>query len=287
MYFIEQESARLGQIITFRVGTMLFKPQSNPNLLSLIDCLKLEQSNTEILNKRLSTGESHKRANKYVLFEEKIGDILIDFKEEKRIEKMNVPEFTGIPWKKVDDINMHLHHHHQAIEMHHDGLNFINHASYSPRRCHPNYSNSMFNNLSPPQAAQMDFEYRQELVKQEKKLFQEKLKRFQDKLRKNYPTKFVIAYSSLILSIGVSLIVLQIIYYTSNGVNQNYASGIWAGFIYVVAGSLAAGTIKWPSLIIILADLVLSLYPLLDSICPSFPYFTHASEMLFYVIPTA
>ncbi|RMZ95663.1 hypothetical protein BpHYR1_006857 [Brachionus plicatilis] len=106
--------------------------------------------------------------------------------------------------------------------------------------------NVIFSNSSPAQAAQMNFEYKQELDRQHKK-YSEKL------LRENYPTKFVIAYTSLIISIGVSLIVLQIIYYASNGVNQNYASGIWAGFIYVVAGSLAASIIKWrlPSLIIV------------------------------------
>ncbi|RNA34755.1 hypothetical protein BpHYR1_006941 [Brachionus plicatilis] len=41
--------------------------KSHPHLLSLIDCLKLEQSNTENINIRLSTGDSAKR-NRYPAF---------------------------------------------------------------------------------------------------------------------------------------------------------------------------------------------------------------------------
>ncbi|CAF1116793.1 unnamed protein product [Brachionus calyciflorus] len=57
--------------------------RTHPHLLSFIDGLKLEQANCENLNIRLSTGETFKRASKYVIFENKLGEILIDFDENK------------------------------------------------------------------------------------------------------------------------------------------------------------------------------------------------------------
>ncbi|CAF1004601.1 unnamed protein product [Brachionus calyciflorus] len=57
--------------------------RTHPHLLSFIDGLKLEQANCENLNIKLSTGETFKRLSKYVIFENKLSEILIDFDENK------------------------------------------------------------------------------------------------------------------------------------------------------------------------------------------------------------
>lgn len=58
----------------------------HPHLNSFIDGLKLEQSNCENLNIRLSTGETFKRTSKYIAFETKLGEILKDFSKEKILD---------------------------------------------------------------------------------------------------------------------------------------------------------------------------------------------------------
>ena len=110
--------------------------------------------------------------------------------------------------------------------------------SFQSRNYPYNLNGTFSSNLSPAQAAQMRFEYHREYNRQERNYSK-------SILREYYPTKFVIVYSCLIISIGLSLIIMQIVYYASDGVYLNFATGIWAGFIYVVAGSLAASVIKW------------------------------------------
>jgi hypothetical protein len=57
--------------------------KSHPHLLSLIDSLKLEQSNTENVYVKLSTGNVNKRKAVYVMLEEQLTNIISDFKSEK------------------------------------------------------------------------------------------------------------------------------------------------------------------------------------------------------------
>ncbi|RMZ99143.1 hypothetical protein BpHYR1_033971 [Brachionus plicatilis] len=60
--------------------------KSHPHLLSFINILKLEQSNTENNYIKLSTGQINKRKRKYVLLEEHITNIITDFNSEKIME---------------------------------------------------------------------------------------------------------------------------------------------------------------------------------------------------------
>ncbi|RNA37124.1 hypothetical protein BpHYR1_012688 [Brachionus plicatilis] len=88
------------------------------------------------------------------------------------------------------------------------------------------------NNFSPAQAAQMDLEYRIELERQERN-YVERI------LLENYPSKFVVVYSCLTIAIGITLIILQIVYFASNGNKVNAGSGIWTD------GLLASSIILW------------------------------------------
>lgn len=53
--------------------------KSHPHLLSLIDSLKLEQSNTENLYFKLSTCQENKRKPGYVYLEDKLNQAISDF----------------------------------------------------------------------------------------------------------------------------------------------------------------------------------------------------------------
>ena len=63
--------------------------KSHPHLLSLIDSLKLEQSNTENVYIKLSTGQVNKRKAAYMKLEEQITKIVNDFNKEKVVGYLN------------------------------------------------------------------------------------------------------------------------------------------------------------------------------------------------------
>ncbi|CAF0938655.1 unnamed protein product [Brachionus calyciflorus] len=100
-----------------------------------------------------------------------------------------------------------------------------------------------------PQAYQMNLAFRQEIVRQQR---EHAIKMVEE----NYPNKFALIYACLIIFIGVSLIVLQIVSIVNNGALAYVGSGIWGGFLCIFLGVLALSLIKWKNYCLIIVAFV-------------------------------
>ncbi|RNA15383.1 hypothetical protein BpHYR1_033808 [Brachionus plicatilis] len=160
---------------------------------------------------------------------------------------MNFKHLTKVP--EITCYCYHLFQSRQSLYMYSNTQIFYSSTSPLPSFMYQTNECGSQVYTTHPERLQMNIASSSDLARQQRELTVKKVK-------ENYPSKFALVYSCLIILVGIAQIALQIVTIVNNGALARIGSGIWGGIFCITLGVLALSLIKWKNYCLIISTYV-------------------------------